>query len=173
VDRIGASFYKDSSALGLNLAMLIFFLSSFQNMGIVIIFWLPGNYIWQLYLISLIISSRSSGFYWLSVCYVEACHLGFSLSYCVNPSTTKAVRYMFTFALLYLCMQIYVLSIETYIAVVYMPAVVWFNKSTPVVVFHRIKHELVVAVQIFGLLQYFMFPSDYWQLFLFLINNKK
>jgi hypothetical protein len=23
------------------------------------------------------------------------------------------------------------------------------------------------------LLQYFMFPSDYWQLFLFLINNKK
>jgi hypothetical protein len=98
---------------GLNLAMLIFFLSSFQNMGIVIIFWLPGNYIWQLYLISLIISSRSSGFYWLSVCYVEACHLGFSLSYCVNPSTTKAVRYMFTFALLYLCMQIYVLSRET------------------------------------------------------------
>jgi hypothetical protein len=98
---------------GLNLAMLIFFLSSFQNMGIVIIFWLPGNYSWQLDLISLIISSRSSGFYWLSVCYVEAGRLGFSLPYCVNPSTTKAVRYMFTFALLYLCMQIYVLSRET------------------------------------------------------------
>jgi hypothetical protein len=49
-------------------------------------------------------------------------------------------------------MHAYLCFIKRNIAVVYMPAVVWFKKSTAVVVFHRIKHELVVAVRIFGLL---------------------
>lgn len=35
------------------------------NTGIVIIFWLPETYIWQLSFIYLIISSRSSCFYWV------------------------------------------------------------------------------------------------------------